>query len=122
MTSAAHASPLASAIARATSAASASALRPSIDARPVTLDELAGVRADLACMQRALEDLLWSATDATSGAPVSTVEAQRLDIARHGAELRAVLQLCMARIDAIRALVQLHDERRSQRPRKACPR
>jgi hypothetical protein len=48
-------------------------------------------------MMDLLDDLLWVARDRASEEPVCTPEAQRLDIDRHGAELRAQIRLAMAK-------------------------
>jgi hypothetical protein len=79
-----------------------------------TVDDLAAIRADLVVAQNMLDDLVWILEDATSHQPVCTVEAQRADVDRHGAELRAVLQLCAAKVDAITALVRLAEDQRAR--------
>ena len=60
---------------------------------PVLVDSLPAI---LARMSELLDDLLWVARDRASEASVCTPEAQRRDIARHGAELRAQIRLAMA--------------------------
>ena len=62
---------------------------------PASGDDL---RSVLARMMDLLDDLLWVARDRASEEPVCTPEAQRLDIDRHGAELRARIRLAMAKV------------------------
>jgi hypothetical protein len=59
------------------------------------------LRRDLAEAERALDDLLWVASDATGPAPIVPREAQRADVDRHGAEIRALLRVATARLDAM---------------------
>jgi hypothetical protein len=89
---------------------------------PVTLDDLAPLRAELVGAQGLLDDLLWVATDATSSAPTMPLEAQRADIDRYGASLRALLQLAALKVDVLAALVRLAEDQRRAEPRKAAAR
>lgn len=100
----------------------ASPLEPALlTLRPVTLADLDPLRADLVRAQGMLDDLLWVLRDAASAGSVMPLEAQCLDIDRHGAALRALLQLGALKVDVLAALVRFaEDQRRAER--KAGPR
>ena len=80
---------------------------------PVTLDDLAVLDDHLRGALAAADAILFAAGDAASEGPVMPLAAQRADVDRHGAALRALLRISRTKIDALRALVHLANDRRT---------
>lgn len=90
---------------------------PTAFSAPVTLEDLAGLDQRLVAALSTLDELLFVGADAVSADPWMPVEAQRVELDRHGVELRALLQLSRSKVDALRALVRLAAARRRTAPR-----
>jgi hypothetical protein len=84
------------------------------------LEDTDALREGLIGAQVALDGLVFAALDATSGASICPLAAQRADVEGHGAALRDVLQRLSRQVDAIRDRIRADDDERraAARPRR----
>ena len=83
-------------------------------ALPLSLSNLDTLRALVLSAHGAADDLVWVASDAVSPEPVCTPEAARIDIDRHGGELRRTLRAAKVEVEALAALFRLAEDPRRQ--------